>query len=118
MESHENRDHSMRQRLHDVLNTESKAWLESIEEKAARLKAEQKSGITGGYEGEEPLQEYQAANEVHVRRLPPDPHGLIRISVGGGDNLPIRCNYLVFRGNPKQAIQLLRKALTALEEGF
>ena len=113
MQSHE--DSSHRNRLHQALNKE---WMDSLEAKAKKVMEAKGSTITAGEEHEVPLTEYQAANEVHVRRLPEDKHGIIRISVGGGDNLPVKCNYLVFRGNPKQAIQLLRKALAALEEGF
>lgn len=113
MQSHE--DSSHRNRLHQALNKE---WTDSLEAKAKAIMEAKGSTITAGNGEEEPLAEYQAANEVHVRRLPEDKHGIIRISIGGGENLPVKCNYCVFRGNPKQTIQLLRKALAALEEGF
>lgn len=114
MQSHEDNSHA-RNRMHEALNKE---WLDSLEKKANKLVSEKKSTITAGEEDELPLTEYSATNEVHVKRLPEDKHGIIRISAGGGDNLPVKCNYVVFRGNPKQTIQLLRKALAALEEGF
>lgn len=106
---------SHRDVMHRQLDAE---WLKSLESKANEIKAAKGSTITTGDDGEVPLCEYQARNDVHVRRLPEDKHGIIRISAGGGENLPVKCNYLVFRGNPKQTIQLLRKALAALEEGF
>jgi len=89
-------------------------WLDSLEEKANQMHANGGSKITGGDEGEEPLSEWQHKT-VHVRHMPPDEHGILRISVGGGTDTPIQLNYCVFRGNRGHCIDLLRKALKAME---
>ena len=91
-----------------------KNWLESLEEKADKMQAAGLSKITGGEEGEQPLSEWQHKG-VGVRHMPPDAHGILRISVGGGQDTPIELNYCVFRGNRGHCIDLLRKALKAME---
>ena len=94
----------------------SSNWLKSLEEKAARMKAAGQSKITGGDDGEECLAEWQH-KRVHVRHMPEDEHGVLRISVGGGTDTPVELNYCVFRGNRGHCIDLLRKALKAMEAG-
>ncbi len=101
MQTHEDRD-SYRQ-----------AWLRSLEQKAARMTAAGKSQITAGKPMEEALAEWKA-NGVGVTQLPPDEHGILRISIGGGDT-PARVNYCVFRGGHGRCVDLLRKALKAME---
>ena len=54
---------------------------------------------------------------IHVRKLPDDELDILRISIGGGDNIPVNVNYLVFRGDRVECIKLLRKALSALDYG-
>lgn len=90
-------------------------WLRSLEAKADRVRQEKGSQITGGKPGESPLAEWEA-NGVGVRQLPPDEHGILRISIGGGET-PVPLNYLVFRGDHGACVDLLRKALVALELG-
>ena len=48
--------------------------------------------------------------------MPDDEHGVLRMSIGGGDNLPVTLNYCVVRGGIGQCIELLEKALKALRE--
>ena len=91
-------------------------WLKSLEEKADRMQAAGESKITGGDEGEQSLAEWKGKG-VFVRHMPPDEHGLLRISIGGGDESPIQLNYCVFRGNRGHCIDLLRKALKAMLDG-
>jgi hypothetical protein len=89
-------------------------WLKSLDEKADRMKAAGQSKITGGEEGEQPLAEWQHKG-VTCRHMPPDEHGILRISIGGGTETPVDVNYCVFRGNRGHCIDLLRKALRAME---
>lgn len=91
-----------------------KEWLESLESKADRMAAAGQSKIAGGEEGEQPLAEWQHKG-VCCRHMPPDEHGILRISIGGGQDTPIELNYCVFRGNRGHCIDLLRKALKAME---
>lgn len=85
-----------------------------LRERAEDDRAAGRSKITGGADGEESLAEWKASNGVHVRQLPPDEQGILRISVGGGDDVPVPLNYVVFRGSHGACVDLLRKALHAL----
>jgi hypothetical protein len=93
----------------------SRRWFESLKERAEESKASGKGKITAGEDGESTLNQWKAKG-VHVRQLPPDEHGILRISVGGGET-PVPLNYLVFRGDHSRCVDLLRKALKALEAG-
>jgi hypothetical protein len=90
-------------------------WWKSLERKAALLQDQGRTGLTGGRPGEETLAEWES-NSFGVRQLPADDHGILRISIGGG-NTPVPSNYLVFRGPHGACVDLLRKALKALEAG-
>lgn len=92
-----------------------KQWLDSLKQKAEQIRNLGKSKITGGTEGEPVIAEWKN-DGVTVRQLPPDEHGILRISVGGGET-PVPLNYLVFRGDQGKCVDLLRKALMALEHG-
>ena len=71
--------------------------------------------ITSG-DGETILVEWERRG-VHVRQLPDDEQGILRISIGGGNETPVPLNYCVFRGKHSKIVDLLRKALIALQEG-
>jgi hypothetical protein len=85
-------------------------WLDSLKQKAAKMKAAKKSEIAGS---DDVIEEWKS-NGVGVRKLPDDEHGVLRISIGGGDT-PVGVNYCVFRGDHSACVDLLRKALKALE---
>ena len=90
-----------------------------IDELRRRADESQKSAaalITTGQHGEQELESWKASNGVHCRHLPDDPQGILRISVGGGEHLPVTLNYLTVRGKIGQCIDLLEKALAALRE--
>ena len=88
-------------------------FLRELEQRASKIKMLGQSKITGGADGEEVLAEWKA-NGVGIRQLPPDEQGILRISIGGG-NTPVPLNYCVFRGSHAACVDLLRKALKALE---
>ena len=90
-------------------------WLRDLEAKAERMTSTKQSEITAGKGDERVLAEWNA-NSIGVRQLPPDEHGILRISIGGGAT-PIPLNYCVFRGEHGECVDLLRKALAALEAG-
>ena len=94
---------------------DARNWLRGLEEKADRMQSAQKSEITAGKQGEPVLAEWKA-NGVDVRQRPPDEHGILRISIGGGAT-PLPLNYCVFRGDHGACVDLLRMALVALESG-
>lgn len=72
------------------------------------------SRITAGADGEPILAQWKS-NGVFVRHLPDDEQGILRISVGGSET-PVNLNYLTFRGSHGKCVDLLRKALAALEK--
>ncbi len=91
-------------------------FLDELEQRAEKIKGMERSKITGGADGEPILAEW-TAHGVGVRQLPNDPQGILRISIGGGKNLPVSVNYCVFRGDRSACIDQLRLALKALESG-
>ncbi len=99
----------------DALTPFQKGWLGSLKKDADDIHEKKLSQITGGVEGEQSLAEW-SANDVGVRQLPDDRHGILRISIGGGST-PLPLNYCVFRGDRVKCIDLLQKALRALEIG-
>lgn len=88
-------------------------FMDLLRKKAKEYEERGLSRITAGRPGEEELASWKA-NGVSVRHLPDDEHGVLRISIGGGDT-PVPLNYLVFRGEHGACVNLLRKALAALE---
>jgi len=88
-------------------------FMKHLEQHAKKIVKEQRSQITAGYPGEKPLGSGDHRG-MHVRHMPDDPHGIIRISCGGGDHLPIRCDYLTVRGDLGACMIQLQKAIQAL----
>jgi hypothetical protein len=91
-------------------------WFENLKLDADLCRLQGKSNITGGKDDEQVLNEWKRRG-VHVRELPRDEHGILRISIGGGSDTPVELNYCVFRGAHHKCVDLLRKALMALQEG-
>ena len=88
-------------------------FMERLRGRADGMVRDKRSEITAGKEGEAPIAEWKF-NGVSVRRLPRDEQDIIRISIGGGET-PVSLNYCVFRGDHGACVDLLRKALAALE---
>lgn len=87
-----------------------------LAERAEEIRSQGRSQITGGREGEEPITQWKRRG-IHVAQLPDDEQGILRISIGGGSDTPVELNYLTFRGKHSKCVDLLRKALVALQEG-
>ena len=102
MQTHENNSHG--------------SFIAELQRRAEIAEKAKASTITAGDEGEQAICKWKASNGVHGKRLPDDPQGILRISVGGGDHLPVTMNYVVVRGSVGQCIELLEKALVALRE--
>ena len=96
-------------------NFHRKGWIRSLEAKSKRMHATGQSTIAGGDKDELVLGEWKS-NGVYVRHLPDDEHSILRISIGGGET-PVPLNYCTIRGDHARCIDLLRKALSALEAG-
>lgn len=91
-------------------------FLEQLKADAESMVLEKRSEITAGSPGEPVLNRWTARG-VEVRQLPPDKHGILRISIGGGEDTPVEVNYCVFRGDREKCAALLKKALRALQRG-
>ncbi len=52
---------------------------------------------------------------VTVEELDADMNDVLRISIGGGDHLPVPGDYCRFRGDQSRCIRLLEKALKAIK---
>lgn len=91
-------------------------FMEQLGRRAKIAKKAKTARITVGDAGEPVLDEWDAYT-VHVVQRPPDPQGILRISVGGGEFMPVDLNYCVFRGDRTQCAFLLEKAAKALREG-
>lgn len=91
-------------------------FIDELRQRAEKAEKAAAAVITAGQEGEQELGRWKASNGVHCRHLPDDPQGILRISIGGGEDLPVTMNYVVIRGKVGQCIDLLEKALVALRE--
>lgn len=94
----------------------SRDFMEKLRQRAAEGQKSNASQITTGKPGEEPLARWKASNGMHVTHMPDDEQKILRVSCGGGDNLPVRMEYLTIRGPVGDCIALLEKAIAALRE--
>src|SRR3972149_5005249 len=92
------------------------AFMGRLGERADNIRSDGRSQITGGSDGDASVAEWERRG-VHVRQLPDDEQGILRISIGGGNETPVPLNYCVFSGKHSKVVDLLRKALVALQEG-
>jgi len=88
-------------------------FLAHLQARAELSKSLGRAEITAGAPEEEPLETWKDGT-FHVRQLPNDQQGILRISIGGGDHLPVQLNYAVFRGDHEACVTLLERALEAL----
>lgn len=84
-----------------------------MRKRARKMSEESASVIAGGSPGEPKLASWEWGG-VYVVQRPPDPQGILRVSIGGGEELPVSLNYCTFRGDREACIALLKKALDAL----
>ena len=91
-------------------------FMQRLRDRAAKAQDDKTSQITTGKPGEQELGSWKASNGLHVKHMPDDEQGILRISVGGGDKLPVTMNYLTIRGRVGDCIALLEKAIVALRE--
>ena len=116
MASHSDDDHGLRKQLRRVLEDfpdeeTALSTVSRLRQRGEEMTLRRENEITAGKVGEEVL--YDGMHKgVLVRRLPDDPDGVLRISVGeyGGQA------YLVFRGNMQSVDALLSRALKALRK--
>ena len=65
---------------------------------------------------EEPLGSWKATNGVHVKYMPYDEQGILRISCGGGESPLVTPHYLMIRDRVGECIEMLEKAIAAVHE--
>lgn len=53
---------------------------------------------------------------MRCQLLPDDRQGILRISIGGGDDLPVMADYCNIRGDIGKCIRLLERAVAALKK--
>ena len=92
---------------------------ESIEKRMANLTERMKEAtaagknlITAGRDGETLLFR-QTASGMHVQRLPDDPDGVVRISIGVPEWDAMQA-YLAFRGDPARVFDLLQRSVKVM----
>lgn len=89
--------------------------MQRLKDRAAKMEREGLSQIASGKRGEQALAKYDAQG-VHVRKMPDDEQGILRISIGGG--IPsVNVNYCTYRGDRQRCIEMIEKALGALKAG-
>lgn len=88
-------------------------FMERLRERSEKAKAEGGGGITAGRTGEPILAEWKQSG-VHVRHLPDDEQGILRISLGGTPHSGAPFRYCTIRGSVGQCIKLLEDAIQAL----
>ena len=108
MDTHFDPDHPIRTRRSD--------FLRELEIRADTIRSLGKSKITGGADDEPILSRWESCG-IGVTQRPNDAQAILRISVGGGEDLPENVNYVVFRGDRMDCVKLLRRAISALEVG-
>ena len=91
-------------------------FIRELQSRAKFMEANRSSEITAGKPDEKALAKWNSSNGLQVAHMPDDPQGILRISVGGGDHLPVVVNYCTIRGSVGQCIALLEKAIAALRE--
>jgi len=87
-------------------------WMDSLKRKAEKMREAGLSEITGGRPDEEELARWQY-NGTHVIKRPDDEHGILRVSIGGGEHLD--GDYCVFRGDAIKCRCLLQRAIEAMD---
>lgn len=94
-------------------DSDARRFVDRLEKRAEEAKQRGDGQITAGMQGEPILAKWDA-NGVQVVVRPDDPQGILRISIGGGHDLPVNLNYCTIRGDVGKCISLLEKAIAAL----
>lgn len=87
-----------------------------LAELQGRADKAQQAGVSKIASEGEPLAVWKAENGMYVQHMPDDEQGILRISVGGGDHLPVTLNYCTIRGKVGECIKLLGMAIEALRQ--
>ena len=107
MQSHDDDSHRMPPEQQDEI-------MRQIQAKAKRMVEEEASKITAGAPNEEAVFESDM-DGIHIRQLPNDEHGVLRISLGRHPAIE-QSAYLVYRGERNKVLGLLERAVGALRK--
>jgi hypothetical protein len=88
-------------------------FMKRLMERADEMVDARLSEITAGKRGESALLHF-TRNDVEVTQRPDDEQKILRISIGGLWQVP-NTTYCVIRGDRQQCVDLLKKALKALD---
>lgn len=111
MQTHEDNDHKLRKDPTKLGNLDRS----NLEQLARKMMAEGRASITAGAPGEQALGEGHVGH-FYLCRMPGDPLGILRISIGEGPVEPLQGPgaYLVYRGDVQDVLDLLMRACHAL----
>lgn len=103
------------QAVRNVLQEDPCEPIETLQERVRKAVAECRSTIAAGAPGEQPLGEV-VVGQFFLRRMPDDPHRILRISIGEGPLAPLQgpSAYLSYRGELREILDLLMRAFHAL----
>ena len=107
-QSHEDKEH--------LRKLVAVSFMEKLEAKADTMRSRSMSTIAGGEPEEKELASWKASNKMQVVHMPDDKLGVCRISIGGGNGIPVAMDYCTIRGSVGECIDLLEKAIEALKE--
>lgn len=115
MQTHRDEDHRPPRLSRHELN---RSTAEAIEERARHMLENGESAITAGEPGERAIAETLKFC-TFVRRMPDDPNGVLRVSVGMASAIfsDPEARYVVIRGDPAACADLLDRAARALRAG-
>ena len=100
---------------HDDDQHIQREFMDRLRGRADKMVADKASQITTGKDGEEELATWKS-HGVFCRHMPDDEQGILRISVGGGNGMPVELNYCTIRGSVGNCIDLLKQTIKALED--
>ena len=101
---------------HENMSHDQNQFMDELKRRAEKGRQSGNASITAGSEGEPVLASWRGKNGVEVVHRPKDPQGILRISVGGGRDTPVKLDYCTIRGGVGACIELLEKAIEALKE--
>jgi len=98
MASHSDSDHEMKARVLDELRMKAELMEDLGKNDLALGNVQSESRLDG----------------IHIRQLPPDKQGVLRLSIGGRPDME-GTQYLTYRGDTRQCVELLEQALSAIK---
>ena len=101
-----------------AMTHQDRDFMDLLRKRAQEATDNRENEITVGEPDENPVMTFKGSNGVRIEQRPDDPQTILRISIGGGDHLPVKypIDYCNFRGDVGKCISLLEKCLAAMKE--